>query len=362
MTRSPNISNWTLSHRIEHDRDGSRLAYLTVEVAIAIAGLLANIVVVATILSSKKLRSVNYHLILNLSFSDIGILLFTFPFAVNVQERGNWPEFVCLGIFPFSDIFQGVSFWTITAIAISRYRAVQGDFNIRKNTLLKTKVLIGSIWLFSLALVSVPLIVFMKHLRSPTEDYCYPRFPILEGHERYFLKKIYVFTIRITLNYVLPLAIIAATYIAIAVHISRGIRQLQSIVSNEGFTGRDLRGIRIRLALKRNHRAKRFLSPLVLVFSISALPFNILRVLQFIELDISRYQAKIAYVVCVVFLLSYCAINPVIYCIVNTDFYREMKQMLHRVWSGIQKALSIVFNGFSQTQGSMQLNTIERND
>ena len=342
MTRSPNISNWTLGHRIEHDGDGSRLAYLTVEVAIAIAGLLANIVVVATILSTKKLRSVNYHLILNLSISDIGILLFTFPFAVNVQERGNWPEFVCLGIFPFSDIFQGVSFWTITAIAISRYRAVRGNFNVEKNTFLKIKVLIGSIWLFSLALVSVPLIVFMKHLQRPIRDYCYPRFPMLAGYERYFLKKIYIFTVRITLNYVLPLAIIAATYIAIAMHISKGIRQLQNIVSNEGISRRrSLTGIRIRSTLKRNNRAKKLLSPLVLVFSVSALPFNLLRVLLFYdhELDISRYQANIAYVVSVVFLLSHCAINPVIYCVVNQDFYREMKQVLNKVWSGIQKPL-----------------------
>ena len=357
MSAFPNASETIFTERTDTDRDGSRLAYLTVEVGIACAGLMANLLVIATILSCKKLRSVNYQLILNLSFSDLGMVLFTFPFAVNMQEGGSWPKLVCLGFLPISDIFQGVSFWTITVIAISRYRILNGDFRIRKNTK-RTTCLIACIWLVSFAVVTVPLIMIMKHIETPTGGICNVEFPEIEGYEKDFLKKIYTLVIRVALNYILPLFIITATYVMISIRITKANHQLVCMMNEQRLTERSILGIRIRSALKRNYHAKKLLTPLVLVFAVTVLPFNLLRVLQFFELNISYYQAKMVWIVCLVFLISHCAINPVIYCIVNPDFYQEMKQLLRKSPAGVQVLCSWLLTIFYQrTEDPMQLNS-----
>ena len=334
MEDPENISNtsntFVDTHRTEYDRDGSRLAYLTVEVGIAVSGLLANIVVIATILSCKRLRSVNYHLILNLCFSDIGILLFTFSFGVNIQERGSWPKFVCLYLLPLSDMFQGVSYWTITAIAISRYRTVLGNFSVGVNTLKKTKCVIVCIWLISFLVVSVPAIPYMEHIETPAGGFCRLDFPQIEGHDKQFLNMIYSFTIRLTLTYALPMAVIATTYISLSIHLSKVSRQLRCMMGERRFTERSLTGVQIRSALERNRRAKKLLTPLVLVFAITGFPLNLLRVWQYFGLDVVPYHTRIAVIVSLVFFISHCAINPVIYCIVNPDFYREMKMCLRK--------------------------------
>lgn len=324
-SQNTSYTNITFVERKEYDRDGSRLAYLTVEVGLAVMGLLANIVVIATILSCKKLRSVNYHLILNLCFSDVGILLFAFSFGVNIQEGGSWPKFVCLYLVPLSDLFQGVSYWTITVIAISRYRTVLGNFSVGENTLKKTKCVIAAIWLASFLVVSVPAIIYMKYIETPAGGFCTLDFPEIKGYKRQFVKMIYSFTIRLALNYVLPLAVIAITYIAISIHLSKVSRELKYIMGQRCFTERSLTGVQIRSALERNRRAKKLLTPLVLVFAITGFPLNFLRVWQYVGSDVEPYQAKIAFIVSLSFFISHCAINPVIYCIVNPDFYREMK-------------------------------------
>lgn len=358
MEHPTNATNWTSGQfKTNHDRDGSRLAYLTVQVGIAFAGFFANIIVVATIISSKKLqRSINYHLILNLSISDIGILVFTFPFVVNIQEDGPWPEFVCLWFYPLSDIFQGVSFWTIAAIAISRYRTVCGTFTMGKTTLMKTKLLIGAIWFVSLTLVALPVKIYMKYRKTSTSDLCYPDFPEIEGYEKLFIHKLYAFLIRIGLVYVFPLATIMVTYIYISIYISKATRQLKEIIKGRQVTEQSLYGVRIRSALSRNSRAKKLLTPLVLVFTVTVFPFNLLRVLQF-YLNISYYYRKVVWIVCVVFLILHCAINPLLYCIVNPDFYRATKQLPQKILRKMQLSRLLVISAFSQQEERIELNS-----
>ena len=67
------------------------------------------------------------HFVRNLPVADLGILRISFPFAiVKEQDPYHWPlgVFLCRCVFPLSDLFFGVSVWSITLIAVDRHRAI----------------------------------------------------------------------------------------------------------------------------------------------------------------------------------------------------------------------------------------------
>ena len=84
---------------------------------------------------------INYF-VRNLPVADLGILRISFPFAiVKEQDPYHWPlrVFLCRCVFPLSDLFFGVSVWSITLIAVDRHRAiVRGLLPKRGSTVFKS--------------------------------------------------------------------------------------------------------------------------------------------------------------------------------------------------------------------------------
>ena len=84
---------------------------------------------------------INYF-VRNLPVADLGIQRLSFPFAiVKEQDPYHWPltVFLCRCVFPLSDLFFGVSVWSITLIAVDRHRAiVRGVLPKRGSTVFKS--------------------------------------------------------------------------------------------------------------------------------------------------------------------------------------------------------------------------------
>ena len=98
---------------------------LTIEVTLAFMGLVGNAVVSFVISRQNKFRSGLKVFIRNLALADIGILAISFPIAVVKEQLPfYWPfgRVICLYFYPLAEVFHGVSVWSITAIAIERYR------------------------------------------------------------------------------------------------------------------------------------------------------------------------------------------------------------------------------------------------
>lgn len=100
-----------------------RILRLTAETLIALFGMLGNIGVVIAISRCSFMHSVTNMFIRNLAIADIGVLMLSFPFAVvREQTYFHWPlgEVMCQVIYPLSEIFIGVSVWSMVVIAVDR--------------------------------------------------------------------------------------------------------------------------------------------------------------------------------------------------------------------------------------------------
>lgn len=307
---------------------------LTIEVTLAFMGLVGNTVVSFVISRQHKFRSGLKLFIRNLAFADIGILAISFPIAVVKEQLPfYWPfgRVICLYFYPLAEVFHGVSVWSITAIAIERYRKITTIKGARNSTYISTKSLnwgLLAIWLISFLVVSLPLLFvmdFMEHnTETSTEIFCV----VAWSHT---IHSIYIISLAI-FWYLLPLVIIVFTYVKISREIQQSNEFHKTSIRRRSRQRNleDSRNTRLTMEAKRmrqNSKAKKILTPIVLVFTISMLPLNALRVMLLFweELAFEKHFLLI-YNVCVIGVVINSAADPLIYSIVSKDFRSELKE------------------------------------
>lgn len=291
---------------------------LVVEVTIALFGVVGNVLVCVVVTMNRKLHSVvNFH-IRNLAFADLGVLLINFPLAVmKEQNPTNWPlgEFFCRYIYPIGDVFHGVSVWSITAIAIDRYRAIVKEIRRDKDKALKmARLTVISLWVISFLIVSVPLFFVINFIdQRPSKDYvdCTPIWP--GQSEKNIFRQIYMLGIAL-FWYIIPLSVIIWTYVKI------GQRLRQSTRFHKSFRGARFTKKRQQRE-KVNSKAKKLLTPVVVVFTLTMFPLNALRlaIIYWKELPLDRYL-WVYYNLTVICVIVNSSVNCLIYALVSKDF------------------------------------------
>ena len=182
---------------------------ISLQVAIAVTGVLGNMLVCIVITKRANMKTCMNLYLRNLAITDLGVLLVNFPLAANsVHNKSGWPfgRFLCLYVAPATDIFFGASIWSITVIAIERYKNIisRKVFVKKVESFKRVMVKIVLIWLVSFAVVAVPLYPFFVYFPSPLSVECYPAMPSLA------LK---AYSVCLALFwYVLPFGIITMTY------------------------------------------------------------------------------------------------------------------------------------------------------
>ena len=128
----------------------------------AILAVFGNVMIIWLITSVKSMRSPTNLFIANLAVSDIliGALVIPFQFQTTLLRRWVLPWFMCYMCPTIQVITVSNSVFTLTAIALERYRAVIYPLiaHISKKY---AKVEIVIIWVFSI-LLSVPTVVALK--------------------------------------------------------------------------------------------------------------------------------------------------------------------------------------------------------
>lgn len=333
----PNFNNFTedssppMNQLYFEEPAAVMISRLTFEVTLAFVGLVGNTVVSFVITRQRRFRSGLKLFIRNLAFADIGILAISFPIAVVKEQMPlYWPfgKVVCLYFYPLAEVFHGVSVWSITAIAIERYRKITTMKGVRNSTYITTKPLkwgILLIWLVSFLIVSLPLLFVMDYVEHKSGIFC------LVNWSR-TVHNIYIISLTI-FWYLLPLGIIVFTYVKISRQIQQSNEFHRSSIKRRS-RERKLNDSVIRFTeeakrMKQNSKAKRVLTPIVLVFTISMLPLNVLRVLLLFweEIAFEEYFLLI-YNVCVIGVIINSAADPMIYSIVSKDFRSELKEVL----------------------------------
>ncbi|XP_071545461.1 substance-K receptor-like [Panulirus ornatus] len=130
--------------------------------SISLIAVVGNALVIWIVATSRKMHTVTNYFIANLALADIIIGLFAIPFQFQAAllQRWNLPEFMCAFCPFFQTLSVNVSIFTLTAIAVDRYRAIVFPLNPRRSKFWN-KILIAFIWLAS-TILAIPNAIALR--------------------------------------------------------------------------------------------------------------------------------------------------------------------------------------------------------
>ena len=299
---------------------------LTVESIIAFAGVVGNFLVCFVITRHRALNTAStYIYIRNVAIGDLATLLVSFPLGIVREQFTYWPlgEFTCRYIFPLSDIFFGVSVWSIAAIAVDRHRIVATNVpRLAFKSLAMPRIICAVIWLISFSAISLPLVLVFEYQQQPnSKPRCYAVWPETELP--------FIYSIAVTVfTYLIPLFLIFGMYCAIKHKLHKSRSFPLSIVNHSlhgTFKCRKLSPVKRRIKI-----INRIMTPVIVVFAITVLPLNIFRVasLFYFENPVFEKYSYVLFRISFFFYLFNSACNPLIYSIVSKRFQQSFREML----------------------------------
>ncbi|XP_022789230.1 neuropeptide Y receptor type 2-like [Stylophora pistillata] len=307
---------------------------LTFEFFIAALGIAGNTIVCLVITFQPQMQTVINFYIRNLAIADLVILLFSFPLTIiKEQDPHHWPlgEFFCRFLYPLNDVFFGVSVWSITLVAIDRYRAIVGGRVPKRNSynFSSARWMILGVWIISFLIISLPLYFVMRFIDDNSYIDCTPDWPNAKRGNLGEMRQIYNVAI-IVFWYVLPLAIIAGTFRSISVKL-RASTNFNRSIQEECNEASKPHSARKRLREQQNSKAKKLLIPVVIVFAVTMLPVNVFRLVVMYWEGFSEHKYLwVFYNVCVIFVIANSSANFFIYSLVSDEFRHSFKRLFCR--------------------------------
>ena len=303
---------------------------LSLQVFIALFGVVGNILVITVITKMGKKKQAGDLYLLNLAIADLGTLLLTFPSMVVRGLHWKWPfgEFICLYVHPVPEIFYGASVWCIAVVAIDRYRKIvtsKTSSRISSAFTLRTaKIVAASLWMASFLVFCLPLYFVMKYHEEPGG-----RLASCNPEMSFTFNGVYMGVLTF-FSYILPLTVITFTYIVISRVITRSSAFIK-LMKIEGYADDEQRLSKIKsVRLRQNERAKKILTPLVLTFAVTMLPLNIFRLIWAWKPALVEQHVKLLLNVVTVFVLINSSANPVIYSVVSKEFRKLLADLCLR--------------------------------
>ena len=176
---------------------------------ILLFGSIGNILVILVIRNKKKHRKINDYFILNLAISDLCML--TISISVDFYLKfGEFPlgDVLCKGVWPLMTMCLFASVFTLTCMAIERWRTIVKPLSLRL-PVSKVLCILVLTWLAGLACVSPLTCVAYHRGRGCVEHW--PSFAMRQAY-----------TIAVVLfQYAIPLFIITIAYTRIGIFLKR---------------------------------------------------------------------------------------------------------------------------------------------
>ncbi|KAK3701526.1 hypothetical protein QZH41_007902 [Actinostola sp. cb2023] len=227
--------------------------------AIIVVGTFGNILIFLTLVYKKK-RKISDYFIVNLTITDLLCCIVSIPFDIMELILGYWPLglFMCKLVYPLQTVVLAVSVITLLFMALERHHAIIHPLKpkIRGKYALLTVILL---WITTIALVSPYMLIL--ELRGSN---CIENWPG-ESHVKAFTVCVFV------LLYVVPLSIILAAYVQVAIRLSSGNPTITRAFG-ESLIGQQMCAARSR----RNVRVLKIFVSAVIAFAVCLLPFHIM--------------------------------------------------------------------------------------
>ncbi|CAL8085984.1 unnamed protein product [Orchesella dallaii] len=293
---------------------------------ISVAALIGNMLVLWVVTISRRMRTVTNMFIANLALADIIIGLFAIPFQFQAAllQRWNLPDFMC-AFCPFVQVLSvNVSVFTLSAIAVDRYRAVMYPLKARASKKKSTWVIL-SIWSFGVFL-AFPTELDYKVIYIPERN-GFDAKPFCTNLGLSSTFRMYYNLSLVVIQYIFPLIILSGAYTLMAKKL------WGTTVPGNKEKSRDA------VVLRNKKKVIKMLALVVLLFAVCWLPLQMYNMLQTIFQSINQYQ----YINIIWFSFHWLAMsnsccNPFIYAIYNDKFQREFRARLRflRVLGGKQ--------------------------
>ncbi|CAH8679237.1 unnamed protein product [Schistosoma rodhaini] len=325
ITVTNNLQNTITVHNVFNIT--SCIIIIFMFIIIVLFSIIGNILVMWIILNNRRMRTVTNCFLFNLSAAD---LLTIFQIIPNVYYvlKNDW--IFGIAYCKFSQFFTSfniaISVFTFIAISSDRYTAIM--FPLRPRSKLKTVICaIAAIWLISFA-IGLPglivatvfpknssnlqnvvnttdLLVVVNQITVDSPDQYVSNDCILNWSSEW--SEAYDYTLFV-LMYVLPLIILAATYIPISIHLwfHRGLGEVTRAQAQN---------------VQSKRRAVKMLCAVMLIFAICWLPYQLFFILLQLSPTIkSSHSLPIVFICCYWLAMSNSMYNPIIYILMNKKF------------------------------------------
>ncbi|CAL4120931.1 unnamed protein product, partial [Meganyctiphanes norvegica] len=282
---------------------------------ISLVAILGNALVMWIVATSRKMHSVTNYFIANLALADIIIGLFCIPFQFQAAllQRWNLPHFMCAFCPFFQTVSVNVSVFTLTAIAVDRYRAIVFPLGARPSKF-RSKLVIMVIWLFSIT-IAIPNAIALRvvTVKGGINQCLSARINLdlsTNIDQKFMLLYSYLL---VGLQYFLPLGVISFTYLRMGWELW-GSRQPGN--------ADDTRDAHV---LKNKKKVIKMLFMVVAIFTFCWAPLQTYHVLQEISAINDYRYINIVWFFCYSLAMTNSCCNPFIYAIYNEKFKREFR-------------------------------------
>ena len=286
-------------------------AQLCVYVLTFLLGSIGNVLVLLVI-RSKKNRTVNDLFIVNLAISDLLMIGFLPIYTAKILVTFRPTTAFCKSISPLATMTFFVSVFTLTSMAIHRCYVITNPF---KPEMQKWKIMVWLVGLWVASFLAVlPLVLVAQEGLPGTYD-CSEKWPSFKARKAYT-------ACLFLLQYSLPLAIITAAYIRIAVDLLKSSTERYGPGRHLNSTRRDKSAF-LRLARKEDVQVLKTLAVIVLVFAICLLPVQ----LSWMMLDFGgekerRIALEVFFKFGVPLSILHSCLNPLVYGTLTRRFRR----------------------------------------
>lgn len=302
-------------------------AQLCVYVLTFLLGSVGNVLVLLVV-RGKKHRTVNDLFIVNLAFSDLLMICFLPVYFVKMFVKFHHSTAFCKTISPLATMTFFVSVFTLTSMAIHRCYVITNPF---KPEMRKWKIVVWLIGLWIASFLAVVPLVIVAHGGFGTE--CDENWPSDKG------RKVYTACLFV-LQYSLPLAIITAAYIRIAVDLLKS--STERFGPGKSFNNN---GHRVR---KEDIQVLKTVAVIVLVFAICLLPVQLAWMLtDFGGEREQRIAQEVFFKFDVLLSILHSCLNPLVYGTLTRRFRRGYIKYLVYLCPCIKTRLANVLNAQS---------------
>ncbi|XP_075679741.1 tachykinin-like peptides receptor 86C [Dermatophagoides pteronyssinus] len=280
-------------------------------------GLLANLLVMATIGGHKSLHTVTNCFLLNLTVSDLVTLLFNAIFNFVFMITGNWPfgNRYCIVNNFITNLTIAISVFTIMFTSKERYNAIVHPLE-KRMTQHRALVHILIIWIAS-AIFAIPALIFSRTLRDTSiqRTVCLIVWP--DGYPGKSRLDFFYNLLFLVLTYLLPLMTMAIAYTLMA-RVLWGSKQIGETTQAQASLVRS------------KQKVVRMLICVVIVFAVCWLPYHVYFLTTYQWPELTTWPG-IQHIFLAIYWLAMfnSVLNPIILLLMNKRFRRYSTKFLN---------------------------------